>query len=63
MSRYTDSAGTAWYTAYTSADGTTWTPVTGSTVALAMPGTLLAGWGGNATSQTMSSQIVFDTSP
>ena len=60
VTRYTDSGGTGWYTAYTSSDGITWTPVTGSTVALAMPGTLLAGWGGNANSQAMSSQIVFD---
>ena len=61
VSCYTDSAGTTWYTAYTSADGITWTVVAGSTVALAMPGTLLAGWGGDATSQTTGSQIVFDS--
>jgi len=31
------------YTAYTSADGVTWTPVPGASVSLTMPGTLLAG--------------------
>jgi outer membrane protein assembly factor BamB len=31
------------YTAYTSADGVTWTPVPGASVTLTMPGTLLAG--------------------
>ncbi|HEY6470533.1 MAG TPA: PQQ-binding-like beta-propeller repeat protein [Candidatus Dormibacteraeota bacterium] len=61
VTRYTDSGGTTWYTAWTSTNGTTWTAVAGSTVALVMPGALLAGWGGDATSQTTSSQIVFDT--
>ena len=60
VTRYTDGGGTTWYTAYTSSDGIAWTPVAGSTVALSMPGTLLAGWGGDANSQTTSSQIVFD---
>ncbi len=60
VTRYTDKGGTTWYTAYTSSDGTTWTVVAGSTVALAMPGTLLAGWGGDSNSQTVSNQIVFD---
>ena len=60
VTRYTDGGGTTWYTAYTSSDGIAWAPVAGSTVALSMPGTLLAGWGGDANSQTTSSQIVFD---
>jgi outer membrane protein assembly factor BamB len=60
VTRHTDGGGTTYYTAYTSNVGTTWTPVAGSTVALAMPGTLLAGWGGDSNSQTTSSQIAFD---
>ena len=42
VSRYTAS-GNTYYTAYTSPDGSTWTAIPGSTVALNIPGTLRAG--------------------
>ena len=60
VSRYTDANQVTWYTAFTSPDGTNWNQVGGSTVAISMPGSILAGWGANSYSQTVSSQVVFD---
>jgi hypothetical protein len=61
VTRYTDGGGTTYYTAYTSPDGVTWTPVSGSTVTFSMPGTLLAGWGADSYSQTTSAQVTMDS--
>jgi galactose oxidase len=46
VGRYTTtgSSPVTYYTAYTSSDGNTWTPVAGSTKALSLPGPLLAGF-------------------
>jgi hypothetical protein len=60
VARYTDPSGITYYTAYTSTDGLTWTPVPGSTVPLSMPGTILAGWGADSYSQTTSAQVSMD---
>jgi outer membrane protein assembly factor BamB len=46
VARWTDTSGSApitYYTAYSSNDGSMWSAVPGSTVALSMPGTILAG--------------------
>ena len=57
------------YTAYTSADGVTWTPVPGASVTLTMPGTLLAGLavtshnGGAMGSATFDTPTLTNSSP
>ncbi len=60
-SRYTDTAhGVVYYSAYTSADGVTWTLVPGSTVALNLPGQLVAGLASDANSSTNLTVSTFD---
>jgi hypothetical protein len=49
------------YTAYTSSDGTTWTPVAGSSVRLNMSGSLLAGMAVTSHNAKMLSTVTFDT--
>ena len=49
------------YTAYTSADGVTWTPVPGASVSLTMPGTLLAGLAVTAHNGGAMGSATFDT--
>ncbi len=48
------------YTASTSADGTTWTLIAGSSITFTMPATLLAGLAVNAHAATGLSTVVFD---
>jgi outer membrane protein assembly factor BamB len=60
VTRYTDSGGTTYYTAYTSADGTTWTQVPKSTMSFSMPGALLAGWAADANQQVTATAVTFD---
>jgi outer membrane protein assembly factor BamB len=59
-SRYT-SGGVAYYSAYTSADGVTWTYLPGSTVALNLPGPLVAGLASDANSSANLSAAAFDS--
>jgi hypothetical protein len=49
------------YTAYTSADGVTWTPVPGASVSLTMPGTLLAGLAVTSHNGGAMGSATFDT--
>jgi outer membrane protein assembly factor BamB len=49
------------YTAYTSADGTTWTAIPGSSVSLTMTGTLLAGLAVTSHNGGAMSTVTFDT--
>jgi hypothetical protein len=49
------------FTAYTSTDGSTWTPVPNSAVTLNMTGTLLAGLAVTSHSWTVASTVNFDT--
>jgi outer membrane protein assembly factor BamB len=63
IGRYT-TTGTSpqtYYTAYTSPDGSTWTPVPGSTVALNMPGSLLAGFGITSHAQGTAGAVTLDS--
>ena len=60
IGRYT-TGGTAYYTAYTSPNGTTWTAVPGSTQTVAgLTGTLLAGLAVTSHDQGTSSTVGFD---
>jgi outer membrane protein assembly factor BamB len=58
-SRYTVN-GVAYYSAYTSADGVTFTYLPGSTVALNLPGPLVAGMAADANSSTNLTTSTFD---
>src|ERR1700730_1267211 len=60
-SRYTDTAhGVVYYSAYSSTDGAAWTLVPGSTVALNLPGQLVAGLASDANSSTNLTVSTFD---
>jgi len=63
IGRYTTSGASPQtsYTAYTSPDGSTWTPVAGSTVPLAMSGPLLAGFAVTSHSQGTGSSVTLDS--
>ena len=63
VGRYTTSGSNpqTYYTAYSSPDGVTWTAVPGSTVALAMPGTLLAGFGLTSHNQGVAGTVDLDS--
>jgi outer membrane protein assembly factor BamB len=59
-SRYTDTThGVTYYRAYSSADGVNWTLVPGSTVALSLPGPLVAGVVADANSSTNLTTTTF----
>jgi outer membrane protein assembly factor BamB len=59
-SRYTDTAhGVVDYSAYSSPDGVNWTLVPGSTVALSLPGPLVAGLASDANSSTNLTTATF----
>ena len=61
VSRYTDTTRhTVLYSAYTSADGKTWTYVPGSTVRLSLPGKLVAGIAADSYQQTLTAPSVVD---
>ena len=62
VGRYTTSGSNpqTYYTAYSSPDGVTWTAVPGSTVALAMPGILLAGFGLTSHNQGVAGTVNLD---
>ena len=61
-SRYTDTAhNVVYYSAYTSTDGVNWTYVPGSTVALNLPGPLVAGLASDANSSTNLTTATFDS--
>ena len=49
------------FTAYTSSDGTTWTPIAGSSVTFTLPSTLLAGLAAGSHSATKLSTATFDS--
>lgn len=55
------SHGTSTYTAYTSSDGTTWTPISGSSITLSPAGTWLAGMAVTAHTATKINTATFDT--
>jgi outer membrane protein assembly factor BamB len=64
VARYTDASttpATVYYTTYTSTDGVTWVPVTGTTVAINMTGTLLAGLAVTSHNAAALSAVTFDT--
>jgi len=63
ISRYTvgGSNPQVYYTAYSSPDGSTWSPVSGSTVALNMAGPLLAGISITSHMQGVASTVTLDT--
>ena len=60
VGRYT-SGSQVYYTAYTSPDGSTWTAIPGSTMAIAMTGPLLAGLALTSHSQGTAGTVTFDT--
>jgi hypothetical protein len=60
IGRYTTS-GSTYYTAYTSPDGSTWTAVPGSTVAIGMTGAVLAGFAITSHSQGTGETVTMDT--
>jgi outer membrane protein assembly factor BamB len=49
------------FTAYTSADGTTWTPVTGSSVTLSVSGGMLGGLAATSHNTATASTVAFDS--
>ena len=49
------------YTAYTSSDGTTWTPVAGSSVTLSMSAPALAGMAVTSHNASALGTVIFDT--
>jgi outer membrane protein assembly factor BamB len=59
IGRYT-TGGSTYYTAYTSPDGSTWTAIPGSTVAIAMTGTLQAGIAITSHNQGTGSAVTLD---
>jgi outer membrane protein assembly factor BamB len=60
--RYTDTAhNVVYYSAYTSADGVNWTSIPGSTVALNLPGSLVAGLASESNSSTNLAAATFDS--
>jgi len=59
VSRYTDSSGTQWYSAYTSSDGVTWNWLPGSTQNLTLTAPLLAGWAASSWNQGVASAVTF----
>jgi outer membrane protein assembly factor BamB len=62
VSRYTDTVhNVVYYSAYTSTDGTNWTFVPGSQVALSLPGPLVAGIASGSNSTTNLSVATFDS--
>ena len=64
VSRWTDASGASpvtYYTAYTSTDGSAWSVVAGSTLALNMPGTLLAGMAVTSHNVGTLSSAMFDS--
>ena len=60
VGRYT-SGSQVYYTAYTSPDGSTWTAIPGSTMAIAMTGPLLAGLALTSHNQGTAGTVTFDT--
>jgi outer membrane protein assembly factor BamB len=61
VSRYTDTVhNVVNYTAYTSTDGTTWTPIPGSQVVLNLPGPLVAGIAASSNSTDNLDTATFD---
>jgi outer membrane protein assembly factor BamB len=61
VSRYTDTVhNVVDYTAYTSADGTTWSPIPGSQVVLSLPGPLVAGIAASSNSTDNLDTATFD---
>jgi outer membrane protein assembly factor BamB len=60
VGRYT-TGGQTYYTAYTSPDGSTWTAIPGSTIALAMTGPLLAGIAITSHNQGTASAVTLDS--
>ena len=62
LSRFTDSGtSTTYYTALASPDGVTWNPIPGTTVALPMTGTLLAGMAATANAPRVQSAVTVDS--
>jgi outer membrane protein assembly factor BamB len=62
VSRYTDTVhSVVYYTAYTSADGMSWTPIPGSQVALSLPGPLVAGIAASSNSTDNLDAATFDS--
>ena len=49
------------FSAYTSTDGTTWTPIAGSSVTISMTGTVLAGLAATSHNTAALSTVAFDT--
>jgi hypothetical protein len=60
VGRYT-SGGSTYYTAYTSPDGSTWTAIPGSSVAISMTGAVLAGIAITSHNQGTGSAVTLDT--
>ena len=60
VGRYT-SGGQTYYTAYTSPDGTNWTAIPGSTQAINMTGSVLAGFGITSHNQGIPEAVTLDT--
>lgn len=60
VGRYT-TGGQTYYTAYTSPDGSTWTPIAGSTQVIGMTGALLAGIAITSHQQGTASAVTLDT--
>jgi hypothetical protein len=62
VARYTQSSsGTVYYTAYTSGDNVTWTPVSGSTTALTLPGQLVSGLAADSYDPSNYTYTAFDS--
>jgi outer membrane protein assembly factor BamB len=56
----TRQGGLTYYTAYTSTDGTNWTPIQGSTTPMNMPGQVLAGLATDAFDRSRTINVVMD---